>query len=169
MILSLILASLLWTQPPKIIKRPFPAKERRDTSVTFIVLHYDSSPDPKTTFRFLREKRNSYHYYIARNGTIYKMVDPAYRANHAGISFYDGYVRMNKYSIGICLENRYPQAYTQAQYVSAAWLINQMYARFPEAKTHPILGHSDIAVPRGRKHDPGDHFSWDILKAHIGP
>lgn len=169
MILPLILASLLWTQPPKIVNRPLPAKERRDTSVTFIVIHYDSSPDPKTTFRFLRKKHNSYHYYIARNGTIYKMVDPAYKANHAGISFYDGRIRMNRYSIGICFENQYPEEYTDAQYASGAWLIKTLYKRFPEAKTHPLLGHSDIAIPRGRKSDPGEHFSWDRLKSHIAP
>jgi len=169
MILSMLLASLLWSQPPKIVNRPLPARERRDTSVTFIIVHYDSSPNPKTTFKFLRRKRNSYHYYIGRDGTIYKMVDPAYKANHAGLSFYDGYVRLNNYSIGICFENRHPQAYTDAQYASGAWLIGQIYRRFPNAKEHPLLGHSDVAIPRGRKHDPGDHFSWDILKSRIAP
>jgi AmpD protein len=167
MILPLLLASLLWTQPPKVVNRPFPAKQRRDTSVTYIVIHYDSSPDPKTTFNFLKRKRNSYNYYIARNGTIYKMIDPAYKANHAGLSFYDGHVRMNNYSIGICFENKYPQAYTDAQYKSGAWLVSKLYERFPDARTHPLLGHSDIAIPRGRKHDPGDHFSWSTFHSLI--
>lgn len=158
-----LLAVLLTVQSPKVVSNPFPVRDRRDTTANYIVLHYDSGASPASTFRYLRKKRLSYHYYISRNGTIYKLVDPKYRANHAGLSAYDGKLRMNKYSIGICFQNKSPELYTDAQYESAAWLINVLYGRFPESRTHKIVGHSDIAFPRGRKKDPGEHFSWDKL------
>jgi len=169
MIAHLLLLTTLWANPPKprIVQHRFPAREHRDTSVNFIVFHYDSGSTPRSTFRYLRKKRASYNYYIARDGTIYKLVDPAYKANHAGVSLYNGYLGMNKYSIGICFQNKYPQAYTMDQYTSAAWLVSVLYRRFPSARHHPLLGHSDIAFPRGRKSDPGDHFSWPTLQSLI--
>lgn len=149
------------------INRPLPIKkvERRDTTRNFIVLHYDGSGNYSSARRWLIKKRNSYHYYIERSGRIIKLVDPKYQANHAGVSLWRTYLRMNKYSIGICLQNKPPQSYTEAQYTSLTWLIKQMQNRFKDkdSTAHVILGHSDVAVPRGRKEDPGEHFDWDKL------
>ena len=153
--------------PPKVVNKPFPASTRRDTTTTYIVIHNDSSPNPRTTFSWLRRKRNSYHYYIDRQGTIYKLVDPKYEAGHAGLSYYYGHWRLNRISIGICLENQLPQQYTEVQYQSLAWLVFQMQKRYPESKTHPIVGHSDVAWPRGRKNDPGEHFDWRKLYGYL--
>lgn len=162
MITALLLGMTLQL-PPKVVAVPFRSKEHRDTSVTYLVIHNDSSPNPRTTFRFLKKKKNSYHYYIDRSGIVYRLIDPAYVANHAGLSFYDGYLRMNQYSIGICLENVPPAEYTSAQYESLAWLVKQMYVRFPDSQSHRIVGHEDIAIPRGRKSDPGPYFLWSRL------
>jgi AmpD protein len=76
-------------------------------------------------------------------------------------------VRLNKYSIGICLQNDPPEAYTEKQYNSVAWLINELQLRYKDSTSKVIVGHSDIALPRGRKLDPGKHFSWITLYAHI--
>ena len=167
MILSLSLVASLMYIPPKIVDKPFPRGRLRDTAVTYIVIHNDSSPTPRVTFKYLKRRRNSYHYYISRDGTIHRLVDPRYEANHAGLTFYDGYVRMNRYSIGICFENMPPQEYTDAQYKSGAWLIQQLHKRFPDSKTKPVVGHEDIAIPRGRKNDPGPHFDWATFNDYI--
>jgi N-acetyl-anhydromuramyl-L-alanine amidase AmpD len=165
-----ILTPLFWLSlfvPPVIVDKPFPSKLRRDTTTTYIVIHNDSSPSPTVTFQWLRKKNTSYHYYIDRTGKIYKMIDPSYQANHAGISFYDNLRQLNKVSIGICLQNKIPQQYTEYQYESLSWLVNSMYDRYPESRSHPILGHDMIAWPRGRKSDPGEHFDWNKLYRYL--
>ena len=164
--INLLLWMLLFLHPP-IIQKKFPILPFRDTSETFIVLHNDSSASVHDTFKYLRRKRNSYHYYIDRHGTIYQLVDVRRKANHAGVSYYQGHVGMNDVSIGICLENNPPQPYTSAQYDQLAWLIAQIHRRFPDSQTHRILGHSDIAIPYGRKSDPGLYFSYDSLTIHL--
>jgi N-acetylmuramoyl-L-alanine amidase len=156
----------LWAlnfQPPKVINTPFPKGDRRDTTNNYIVLHYDASMDFKQTFRWLKRKRNSYHYFIRRDGTIHKLIDPKYQANHAGLSYWDGNVRMNRYSIGVCLQNDGKVDYTDKQYQSLQWLINTQKKRFHDITDEKIIGHSDIAIPRGRKSDPGDHFDWSRI------
>ena len=164
---SLIAGLLLQLAAPKVLNVPFPANEYRDTTKNYIVIHYDSSMEEKVTLNWLRRKHNSYHYFILRSGTILKLVDPKFIAGHAGLSYWDGNWHMNRYSIGICLQNKPPEAFTTEQYQSTAWLINRLANRFPDVPDHKIVGHSDVAWPRGRKKDPGDQFQWDTLNVYV--
>jgi len=153
---------------PTLLNKPLPSKKSaRSITANYIVLHYDDGGSYTSTRRTLINKRNSYHYYIQRDGTIIKLIDPKYQASHAGISYYKGMVRLNKYSIGICLQNDPPEAYTEKQYNSVAWLINVLQHKYKDSTTKVLLGHSDIAFPRGRKQDPGVHFNWEKLRHHI--
>jgi len=155
---------LFLLQIPLLLNKPIPhKKEYRDTSLNYIILHSDEGSSYSGTRSALIKKRNGYHYYIQRNGTIIKMIDPKYKASHAGLSFYKGKVRMNNYSIGIAFQNTYKQYYTEEQYHSAAWLIKTLQKRYPDSTSKVILGHSDIAFPRGRKRDPGNNFDWKKL------
>lgn len=154
-------------QPMKIVNKPFKHGGLRDTSVNYLVIHNDSSMNSKTTFSFLKKKRNAYHYYIDESGVLYKLIDPKYQANHAGLSFYEGHIRMNRYSIGICLGNMPPRRYKETQYNSLAWLIVELQHRFPDSQYRPVIGHKDIAFPRGRKSDPGPQFDWQLLNYYI--
>ena len=45
------------------------------------------------------------HYLISETGSIYKLVDEANRAWHAGVSFWQGETDINSLSIGIELVN----------------------------------------------------------------
>lgn len=148
---------------PKMVNVHFPAKNYRDTTKNYIVIHYDSSMEEKGTLKWLRKKRNSYHYFVLTNGTILKLVDPKYEAGHAGLSFWDGNWHMNRYGIGICLQNWPPNKFTEKQYSSTAWLISRLEKRFTDIPTHKLVGHADVAWPRGRKKDPGDQFDWEYL------
>ena len=152
---------------PTLLNKPLPVKKTTRSATNYIVLHYDDGGSYKSTRRTLIKKRNSYHYYIQRDGTIIKLIDPKYEASHAGISYYKGKFRLNKYSIGICLQNNPPEAYTEKQYNSAGWLIKQLQSRYKDSTSKVIIGHSDIALPRGRKIDPGEHFNWEKLYVNI--
>jgi N-acetyl-anhydromuramyl-L-alanine amidase AmpD len=119
--------------------------------------------------KYLKRRHKSYHYIIARDGTIYKLVDPKYEATHAGISRWDGHITLNDKSIGIALNNNSRDPYTDEQYISLIWLIKQLQDRYPDITTDRIVGHSDVAWPRGRKQDPGNHFEWERLRSILAP
>lgn len=153
---------------PVVVNKPLPTKlQIRDSTINFIVLHYDAGGSYTTTRRTLINRHLSYHYYIQRDGKIIKMVDPKYKASHVGISYFRGYIRLNSYSIGICLQNDSNQLYTEAQYNSTAWLISNLQKRYTDSTSKIVVGHSDVATPFGRKHDPGPMFNWGILRRKI--
>lgn len=155
--------------PPMVVDKPLPVEKKiRDQTKNYIVLHYDDGSTYKGTRSALIKKGSSYHYYIQRNGTIIKLLDTKYQAGHAGISYYNGLFKLNKYSIAICLQNSPPQRYTAEQYKQLAWLIKQLQYKYKDGTSRIILGHSDIAMPRGRKRDPGNHFNWDTLHLLLG-
>lgn len=161
-----MLKMIFLLQIPLLLNKPIPhKKELRNENFNYIILHADEGNGYSGTRSSLIKKRNGYHYYIQRNGTIIKMIDPRYKASHAGVSYYKGKIRMNNYSIGIAFENNEKQLYTEKQYVSAAWLISELQDRYPDSTSRIILGHSDIALPRGRKHDPGKNFDWKKLQS----
>ena len=164
MLKMLLMAQLI---TPILLNKPLSVKKTVRSPINYIVLHYDDGGSYKSTRRYLNKKGNSYHYYIQRNGTIIKLIDPKYEASHAGVSFYKGKIRLNKYTIGICLQNDPPEAYTEKQYNSAGWLIKQLQSRYKDSTSKVVIGHSDIAFPRGRKLDPGEHFNWEKLHVNI--
>lgn len=135
----------------------------RDTSNNIVVIHYDSSDNVVRTLVYLRKKRDAYHYIIDRKGRIYQMIDPKWEARHAGISYWNGYWRLNHYSIGICLSSNGVEPFTEKQYQALEWLISHLKRRYPDIDSTKIVGHSDIAFPRGRKKDPGPNFDWSRI------
>lgn len=166
-IISLIAGVYMQFYTPTVLSKPFPKGDLRDSTNNYVVLHYDNGIESKNTFRFLQRKRNSYHYFIDRNGVVYKLIDPKYQARHAGISLWNGMFGMNKRSIGICLQNDGKSPYTDIQYKSLNWLLNTLYIRYPDLTREKVIGHSDVAFPRGRKFDPGPNFNWSRITVII--
>ena len=140
------------------------SKTPRDTTQNYIVIHNDGNNLNATSTRLvLRMRGLSYHYFIARDGTITQFMDLKYVAEHAGISRWNGITGWNAFSIGVCLQGTDKSKYTDKQYASLKNLVHYINMRYPDSKTKKILGHQDIAFPRGRKSDPGKHFeSWRI-------
>lgn len=164
---------------------PYVAKlsERPADAVTLVVVHCTELPDLATA-REYGEKvlhdsgaGNSGHYYIDRDGTVYRYV-PGTRVAH--------HVRgWNPQSIGIELVNvgRYPdwfdsrnqtmtEPYPAAQIASLQALLAQLRSEFPELRE--IAGHEDLDTARvaasddsaklvPRKLDPGALFPWDAI------
>lgn len=169
---------------------PYVAKlpERPASAVTLAVIHCTELPDLATA-REYGEKAlydsgagNSGHYYIDRDGAVYRYVPGTRVANH---------VRgWNAQSIGIELVNRgrYPdwfdsrrqtmtEPYTAAQIAALRALLTQLHHDYPNLRE--IAGHEDLDTARvaasddpaltvPRKLDPGPLFPWDEVLAGSG-
>jgi N-acetylmuramoyl-L-alanine amidase len=169
---------------------PYVAKlpERPVSAVTLVVIHCTELPNlgmareygEKVLYE--RGTGNSGHYYIDRDGTVYRYVPGTRVANHVR-----GY---NPQSIGIELVNkgRYPiwfdsrrqtmtEPYTAAQIASLRALLAQLRVDFPSL--HEIAGHEDLDTGRvpasddpakevPRKRDPGPLFPWAEVLAGSG-
>jgi N-acetylmuramoyl-L-alanine amidase len=115
----------------------------------------------------------SAHYLIAKSGTIARLVDEADMAWHAGVSFWRGRTDINRYSIGIELENLTgmrgfvgQDPYPEPQIAALAHLVDAICLRhgIPRDRQH-IVTHAEIA-PR-RKTDPAG-FPMDTFMRRIG-
>jgi len=150
----------------------FSRKKRIKKKIKFIVFHYTGmSSESKAIKRLTNEKTKvSCHYFIKKNGTIVLMVPEIYTAWHAGKSKWKKYKFLNKYSIGIEIQNKGHQfgyqSYSKAQIKSVLKLSSYLIKKYKISKKN-ILGHSDIAFER--KTDPGEKFPWKYLaKKNIG-
>lgn len=154
--------------------------ERPASAVTLVVIHCTELPDLATAREYGERvlydsgAGNSGHYYIDRDGAVYRYVPGTRVAHHVR-----GY---NPQSIGIELVNRgrYPnwfdsrqqtmtEPYTAAQIASLRALLAQLRAEYPNL--HEIAGHEDLDTARvpasndprrevPRKLDPGPLFPW---------
>lgn len=122
-----------------------------------------SSPEPEVLgncVRCLEQHGVSAHYFIARNGEVWSLVPPGERAWHAGASRMpapDNRERVNDFSVGIELIALPDTGFVEVQYRALIELIGELCVDYP---IRAIVGHSDIAVPPGRKVDPGPTFDW---------
>ena len=158
----------LWSAPTTkdstlvIHKKLLPHTTRmRDTMRNDIVVHNDGANlSAHTIYSALRHTKLSYHYFIDRQGKIYNFMDISKVAEHAGRSSYNNIKDWNDFSIGVCLQGSNFTTYTPAQYASLKKLIHHLRARYPHAPPSRVVGHNDVAHPKGRKRDPGSHFDW---------
>lgn len=100
------------------------------------------------------------HYMIARDGTVYRLVEEKNIAYHAGESaMKDGRKNVNDFSIGIEIIGKDDGSPSEAQYASLAKLLTDIKSRGEKSfvPLKHIVGHSDIAS--GRKTDPWG-FDW---------
>ena len=66
------------------------------------------------------------HFLVARNGTVYRILDSKYWANHAGVSMWEGFEDLSDYSVGIELEGYHNVPFSEEQYKSLRRLIRQL-------------------------------------------
>ena len=162
--------------------------ERPASSIDLVVIHCTELPDLVTARRYGEKilygdgTGNSGHFYIDRDGAVYRYVPVTRIANQVR-----GY---NTHSIGIELVNlgRYPdwldsrhqamtQPYTAAQIAALRALLSQLRQAYPSI--HLIAGHEDLDTARvpasddpdvlvPRKRDPGPLFPWREVLAGSG-
>lgn len=142
-----------------VIKRP-------KKKIKFIIIHYTGMKKETLAIKRLCNfnSKVSAHYFIKKNGDILNLVPDLFEAWHAGKSRWGNYKSLNKYSIGIEIqnsghENKY-EKFTLNQIDSLKKLLKKLIINYKINKKN-ILGHSDIAPDR--KTDPGEKFPWKTL------
>src|SRR5262249_56973566 len=98
---------------------------------------------------------------VGKDGIIVQGVPESERAWHAGKSEFKGRKDVNDFSIGIELVNLGDDKdpYTDRQYRSLGRLVAYLQDKYGIPKDR-ITGHKDIAIPKGRKKDPSNNFSY---------
>lgn len=149
-----------------LIDAPSPNFNKRQLPVSLIVLHYTGMKSGQAALDRLRDKEAnvSSHYLVEEDGRLFRLVDEADRAWHAGRSSWKGERDINSASIGIEIVNpgheyglpEFPDAQIDAVIVLVRDLLNRY--RLP---VDAVIGHSDVAPDR--KIDPGEKFPWDRL------
>ena len=152
---------------------PFP-KESPNTSADtdrepprYIVLHSTEGGFAGAVSWLLnRISRASAHFVVSRSGEMRQLVSVHRRAWHAGRSKWDRRVNLNTCSIGIEMEHwDKKQDWPLAQLKAVAKLVAELRREFniPVGK---VVGHDQIAWPRGRKIDPWA-FPWTSFRILI--
>lgn len=158
--------------PPQIVNLPsIHYSSRNGAPILAIVIHATAGTDSRA---WLQQNPSSVsaHCLIARNGTIYRMVDDAAAAHHCGYSriviggkTYDQTTRPgpNAITLGVELENLNDgkQPYPEAQIAALGWLLSFWRTRF---NSLPMFFHREIDQ-RG-KTDPAG-LSWDRVRAAV--
>ncbi len=134
-----------------------------DRDINTVVLHssHSVSGDPYDVAAVIALWRSygvAPHYMIARDGSVYRLVDDKNIAYHAGDSkMPDGRTGVNNFSIGVEILNTKTDEYTSAQYQATKDLIGYLKGKHGKMS---VVGHNTIAP--GRKTDPWN-FDWDKL------
>ena len=148
--------------------RNFSKKTRRSKDIKYLIIHYTGMQSVRASIKRLKNRNSkvSCHYLIDRNGDIYKMIDDAKVAWHAGKSKWKNIINLNKHSIGIEIQNKGHfinyQSFPKKQISSLIILIKSLLKKY-KIKKNNVLGHSDIAPLR--KKDPGEKFPWNFLSS----
>ncbi|HJQ60879.1 MAG TPA: N-acetylmuramoyl-L-alanine amidase [Vineibacter sp.] len=133
-------------------------------SVDTLVLHHTAQP-LDVSLELLRFGAVSSHYVVDANGDVYRLVDEARVAWHAGLSWWRDARGLNATSIGIEIVNMdgnlHP--YPAAQRDAVIDLCRGLLRRHPAIAARNVVAHSDIAPQR--KEDPGTLFFWRELAA----
>jgi len=150
------------------IDAPSPNFNARKTPVSLIVLHYTGmETGPAALERMCdAQAQVSAHYMVEEDGRVFRLVDEAQRAWHAGLSYWRGERDINSASIGIEIVNGghdfgLPD-FPEAQMDAVIELVRAIMDRWNIAPDC-VIGHSDIAP--ARKQDPGEKFPWPRLEA----
>jgi N-acetylmuramoyl-L-alanine amidase len=129
-----------------------------------IVLHYTgmaTAEDALERLCSLDAPQVSSHYLVYEDGPIVQLVPEARRAQHAGISSWEGETDINSRSVGIEIVNPghdggYPD-FPDRQIAAVIALCRDILTRRP-MRADRVVAHSDIAP--SRKQDPGEKFPW---------
>ena len=146
--------------------------KRNKTQIKFLIFHYTGMKKESAAISKLTNLKSdvSCHYFIKNNGETSVMVPDLYVAWHAGKSKWKYYKSLNRYSIGIEINNpghEYNYKIFSKKQIQSLIKLSTILIKKYKINSKNILGHSDVAPER--KKDPGEKFPWkELSKQGIG-
>jgi N-acetylmuramoyl-L-alanine amidase len=154
-----------FTARSKVATERQPSPNHDERRPNFVIIHHTGSSSVARALRTLTDpaREVSAHYVIARDGTVYQLVDERARAWHAGDSQWGGMTDLNSASLGIELDNNGAEPFPDVQISALLALLTDLQQRY-RIPARNFLGHADIAPKR--KADPSPYFPWQLLAQH---
>lgn len=143
---------------------------RRGSSISAIILHDTGASTAESTLTWFQnpQAKVSSHYLVDLDGTVYHLVPDDQKAWHAGRSALHGEEDVNEYSLGIEMVDADDHtAYPMAQ-VSAVVELCTSLCRTYAIPLNRVVGHEAVALPLGRKGDPGPDWPWYAFLVRVG-
>ena len=144
----------------------FSTPKRLRKNIKYIIIHYTGMKNELSALDRLTNYKSkvSAHYFVKKNGKILNLVPDLYEAWHSGKSSWKNLKSLNRYSIGIEIQNsgheNFYEKFSNRQMNSVKKLLRFLTKKY-RVNQKNILGHSDIAP--NRKKDPGEKFPWKEL------
>jgi AmpD protein len=161
-------------------------RDRGGAEVDMIVVHHITCPpgclDPADVvalflgtldaakhpaYREVEGRELSAHFLVDRAGRVTQFVATGRAAYHAGASRWRGREGCNDFSVGIELIGDAGRDFTARQYATLARLCRDLMRAHPKIAPRRIVGHAQVAWPRGRKRDPGPRFDWERFRGML--
>ncbi len=140
--------------------------------IRFILLHFDAASNSTSAVNWLTQKASgvSADLHITRDGKVTQMAKFNQITWHAGKSEWKGFTNLNRYAIGIEQENMgmvkgVYQDWTEVQIQKCIEVCKALVKAYPSITA--ILGHEEVAMPRGRKDDPGPKFPMERVRREV--
>jgi hypothetical protein len=126
----------------------------------------------KRSRKGLRTNGGHTHYVIARNGRTYRILDRRYRADHAGLSMWNGEASISNTSIGIELVGYHYAPISERQYRSLGILIEILQGLYG-LDDRAVLTHSQVAYGKPnrwfrKKHRGRKRCAKNFIRAKAG-
>jgi N-acetylmuramoyl-L-alanine amidase len=156
----------MWLKITQNYSPNFSTPKRLKKNIKYIIIHYTGMKNELLALNKLTDYKSkvSAHYFIKKNGKILNLVPDLYEAWHAGKSNWKNIQSLNRYSIGIEIQNsgheNIYEKFSGKQINSVKKLLRFLTVKYRVNRKN-ILGHSDIAP--NRKKDPGEKFPWKEL------
>ena len=156
----------MWLKITKNYSPNFNLSKRLKKKIKFIIIHYTGMKNENLAIKRLTDFKSkvSSHYFIKKNGDIIQFVPDLYEAWHAGKSSWGKFSSLNRYSIGVEIQNSGHdhgyESFSNKQINSLKILLKNLIKKY-KINFRNVLGHSDIAPER--KKDPGEKFPWEHL------
>ena len=144
----------------------FSTYKRNVKFINYIIIHYTGMKSEVKAIKRLTDEKSkvSCHYFIKNNGDIIQMVPDRYISWHVGKSRWKRLKLLNRFSIGIEIQNNgHQNGYNnfKKKQINKIIKLLKIISKKYNIKKENILGHSDVSYDR--KKDPGEKFPWEIL------
>ncbi len=120
----------------------------------YIVLHTTEARE-SSALNKLRANGEA-HYFVARSGRIYRLVDKGRVAYHCGVSMWNGRTGIDKVSLGIEVSGYHNKNISAAQYTALKELLRQLQAIY-NISDERVLTHSMVAYGKPNRWHKRSH------------